>query len=152
MAHQRARLRPAWRNLGSVETGLRVFQDFFVEPDLPRFLTVGDELAVPVSIFNYLDEAQEISLEVAQSDWFEFVEEPDLTFTIGPNEVAAAYIPIRITNFGLNDFQITATGSQMSDAVLRQVEVLPDGMPAGYCCRARGKTGSQPDDQLRQRL
>lgn len=117
-------------NLGSAETGLRVFQDFFVEPDLPRFLTVGDELAVPVSIFNYLDEAQEISLEVAPADWFEFVEEADLTFTIGPNEVAAAYIPIRITNFGLNDFQITATGSQMSDAVLRQVEVLPDGMPA----------------------
>ncbi len=117
-------------NLGSAETGLRVFQDFFVEPDLPRFLTVGDELAVPVSVFNYLDEAQEISLAVAPADWFEFVEEPALTFTIGPNEVAAAYIPIRITNFGLNDFQITATGSQMSDAVLRQVEVLPDGKPA----------------------
>jgi len=114
-------------NLGSAETGLRVFQDFFVEPDLPRFLTVGDELAVPVSIFNYLDTAQEISLEIAQGDWFEFVETPELRFTVAPNEVMAAYIPIRVIGFGLHDFQITATGSAMSDAVLRQVEILPDG-------------------------
>ena len=119
-------------NLGSAEVGMRVFQDFFVEPDLPRFLTVGDELAVPVSIFNYLDESQEITLDVAAADWFDFVDNgqgtaSQLTFMVNPNEVSAAYIPIRITGFGLNDFQITATGSAMSDAVLKQVEVLPDG-------------------------
>ncbi len=114
-------------NLGSAEVGMKVFQDFFVEPDLPRFLTVGDEVAVPVSIFNYLDEAQEITLEVAPAAWFEFVETPTLRFTVAPNEVMAAYLPIRVTGFGVHDFQITATGSAMSDAVLRQVEVLPDG-------------------------
>lgn len=114
-------------NLGSAAVGMRVFQDFFVEPDLPRFLTVGDELAVPVSIFNYLDEPQTINLEVAQGDWFQFVETPQLSFTVVPNEVMAAYIPIRITGFGLHDFQITASGSTMSDAVLRPVEVLPAG-------------------------
>ncbi|MCE7987739.1 MAG: hypothetical protein DYG89_41780 [Caldilinea sp. CFX5] len=114
-------------HLGSAEVGMKVFQDFFVEPDLPRFLTVGDEVAVPVSIFNYLDEAQEINLEVAQADWFAFVETPTLRFTVAPNEVMAAYLPIRVTNFGQHEFQVTATGSAMSDAVLRQVEVLPDG-------------------------
>jgi hypothetical protein len=114
-------------NLGSAEVGLKVFQDFFVEPDLPRFLTVGDEVAVPVSIFNYLDQTQEITLEVAPADWFQFVETPTLRFTVAPNEVTAAYLPIRVTGFGVHDFQITATGSAMSDAVLRQVEVLPNG-------------------------
>ena len=106
---------------------MKVFQDFFVEPDLPRFLTVGDEVAVPVSIFNYLEEAQTIRLEVVQADWFEFVETPNLQFTVAANEVMAAYLPIRVTGFGQHEFQITATGSAMSDAVLRQVEVLPDG-------------------------
>jgi len=126
-------------NLGSAEVGMKVFQDFFVEPDLPRFLTVGDELAVPVSIFNYLDTPQAITLEIAQGDWFQFVETPQLTFTVAPNEVMAAYIPIRVTGFGLHDFQITATGRAVSeqpqgsvlpltgDSILRQVEVLPDG-------------------------
>ncbi|MEZ4619653.1 MAG: alpha-2-macroglobulin family protein [Caldilineaceae bacterium] len=120
-------------NLGSAEVGLRVFQDFFVEPDLPRFLTVGDEVAVPVSIFNYLDEPQEITLAVTAADWFDFVDQgqgsgAQMVFTVQPNEVSAAYIPIRVTGFGLHDFEITATGSAMSDAVLKQVEVLPDGL------------------------
>lgn len=114
-------------NLGSAEVGMKVFQDFFVEPDLPRFLTVGDEVAVPVSIFNYLDKEQAITLEVAPAEWFEFVATPTLRFTVAPNEVMAAYLPIRVTNFGSHEFQVTATGSAMSDAVLRQVEVLPDG-------------------------
>lgn len=116
-------------NLGSAEVGMRVFQDFFVEPDLPRFLTVGDELDLPVRIFNYLAEPQTIQLAVAGGDWFEFVEQPEMAVAIGPNEVAAAYVPIRVTGFGRHNFQITATGSAMSDAVLRQVEVLPDGRP-----------------------
>lgn len=114
-------------NLGSAEVGMKVFQDFFVEPDLPRFLTVGDELAVPVSIFNYLDEAQTIRLDIAAGDWFTLTESPTLTFTVAANEVMAAYVPLRVTGFGTHDFQITATGNTMSDAVLRQVEVLPSG-------------------------
>jgi len=114
-------------NLGSAQVGMQAFQDFFVEPDLPRFLTVGDELEMPVSIFNYLDEAQEIQLEIAESSWFELIGEPELTVNISASEVAAVYIPIRVTDFGLHDLRIEATGSEMSDAVLRQVEVLPDG-------------------------
>jgi hypothetical protein len=128
-------------NLGSAQVGLRVFQDFFVEPDLPRFLTQGDEIALPVSLFNYRDTPQEIRLEVTPADWFELVGQPQLTFQIEANEVAAAYIPIRVTGFGLGDFKITATGGHMSDAVLRQVEVLPDGRP--LTAVASGKLAGQ---------
>jgi len=114
-------------NLGSTTMGLRVFQDFFVEPDLPRFLTVGDEVDAPITLFNYLDQPQTVTLEVAPGDWFEIVGQPQLTFAIGANEVAATYLPIRVTQFGSHELQITATGAQMSDAVVRAVEVLPDG-------------------------
>jgi uncharacterized protein YfaS (alpha-2-macroglobulin family) len=116
-------------NLGSAESGLRVFQEFFIEPDLPRFLTVGDELYVPVSVFNYLDEAQTIKLTAAAADWFEFTGDVEATLEIAANEVAAAYIPIRITAFGQHEFEVTATGNLFSDAVIRPVEVLPDGQP-----------------------
>ncbi len=114
-------------NLGSAEIGLRAFQDFFVEPDLPRFLTVGDEIDVPIAVYNYLAEPQSIKLAVAPADWFEVRGEPQLAFDAAANEVMAAYLPIRVTQFGTHDLQITATGSYMSDAVQREVEVLPDG-------------------------
>jgi CD109 antigen len=114
-------------NLGSAQTGLRVFQEFFVEPDLPRFLTVGDELHAPISIFNYLDQPQHITLDVAPGDWYELTDDAPHTLEIGPNAVTVAYVPIRVLRHGTFDFQITATGSTRSDAVIRTVEVLPDG-------------------------
>ncbi|MBI1299599.1 hypothetical protein GC175_32135 [bacterium] len=114
-------------NLGSAQTGLRVFQDFFVEPNLPRFLTVGDEVSVPVSLFNYLDEPQTIQIAVDAADWFEFTGDATLTVDLAAAEVSVAYIPIRITGFGDHTFTVTATGSVLSDAVQRPVQILPDG-------------------------
>lgn len=114
-------------NLGSAQTGLRVFQEFFVEPNLPRFLTVGDEISVPVSLFNYLDEPQTIDVTVEPAPWFEFVESPSLTVDLGPAEVSSVYMPIRVIDFGDHTFTVTAVGSALSDAVQREVEILPDG-------------------------
>ena len=116
-------------NLGSGEASLRVFQEFFVEPDLPRFLTVGDEIDVPVSIYNYLDQPQTVNLSVTAAPWFELREPGTQEVSLAPNEVRAAYIPIRVLAFGQQDFQVTARGPFASDAVLRTVEVLPDGAP-----------------------
>lgn len=136
-------------NLGSTELGLRVFQDFFVEPDLPRFLTVGDQIDVPIAIYNYLEQPQTIELAVTPADWFEVRGEPQLTFAAGANEVVAAYLPIHVTQFGTHELQITAKGSSMSDAVLRQVEVLPNGQHAsdvssGRLVPGEGSTGTGP--------
>lgn len=117
-------------NLGSAETGMRVFQEFFVELDLPRFLTVGDEIDLPVSLYNYLDEPQTVDLTVQQAAWFELSGDATQSVSLEPNQVAAAYISIRVLQPGLHDFQIAARGPLHNDAVLRQVEVLPDGEAA----------------------
>ncbi|MCC6456494.1 MAG: hypothetical protein IT328_16175 [Caldilineaceae bacterium] len=116
-------------NLGSGQGSLRVFQEFFVEPDLPRFLTVGDEIDVPIALYNYLNTPQTIELSVKRAPWFEFRGDSALTIELGPNEVSAAYIPISVLDFGEQDFEITAIGEQASDAVLRTVSVVPNGRP-----------------------
>src|SRR5207248_1108895 len=48
--------------LGSATRRLRVFQDFFVDLNLPAALTVGDEVAVPVGVFNYLPASQTVRI------------------------------------------------------------------------------------------
>jgi hypothetical protein len=73
--------------LGSVDAGLRVFQDFFVDLDLPVSLTVGDEVSVPVGVFNYLPDAQTVTLELEQSGWFELLDEPVKQIEIGANDI-----------------------------------------------------------------
>lgn len=114
-------------NLGSGQGSLRVFQEFFVEPDLPRFLTVGDEIDIPVALYNYLDTPQTIELTVKRAPWFELRGDAVQHVELAPNEVRAAYVPIRVLEFGNHDFEVTAIGSEASDAILRTVEVVPNG-------------------------
>lgn len=113
--------------LGGLTAGLRVFQDFFVDLDLPVALTQGDEIAVPVSVFNYLADPQKVRLDLKQEPWFELLDEPSKTLTIGPNDVTAAHFRIRAKEFGRGRLEVTAWGTEQSDAIAREVRVLPDG-------------------------
>lgn len=114
--------------LGSAQSDLRVFQDFFVEPDLPLQYVAGDELDVRVSIFNYLDQPQEIELSVEGGDWLVLDSESAVQILpISANEVTSATIPIRILDSGLHTLRFVAQGAQMSDRVERELRVTPAG-------------------------
>jgi len=118
--------------LGSANTPLRVFQDFFIDIDLPLSLTVGDQVSIPVGIYNYLQEEQTVRLELEQSDWFELQDEASKEITIPANDITVVYFTIKALDFGLQPFQVTAWGSVMSDAVRREVQVYPDGKPVPF--------------------
>jgi uncharacterized protein YfaS (alpha-2-macroglobulin family) len=113
--------------LGFTTRGVRVFQDFFVDVDLPVALTQGDEISIPVGVFNYLPETQEVRLVVEPEPWFELLGESEQILTIASNDIDVVYFPIRVKKFGRQGFQVTAWGTKMSDAIRRQVNVVPDG-------------------------
>jgi hypothetical protein len=113
--------------MASTEVPLRVFQEFFIEPELPRFLTVEDEMAVPVSIFNYTPQPQAVRVRLAPADWFEFIGNAEMDVTLAPNDVSVAYIPIRVTRPGIFSLRVDASTDRSSDAVERPVEVQPNG-------------------------
>jgi uncharacterized protein YfaS (alpha-2-macroglobulin family) len=113
--------------LGSATGGLRVFQDFFIDLDMPGSLTVGDEVAIPVGVFNYLPQVQSVRLEVQPEPWFELLDESSKTLEIASNDITVVYFRIKAKAFGSQPFQVTAYGSQMSDAIRKDVRVFPDG-------------------------
>ena len=113
--------------LGSVSRGIRVFQDFFVDLDLPVSLTQNDEVSVPVVVYNYLKKPQRVRLELKPQKWFSLTGSRVQELTIKPAEVAATYYRIKVTGLGRRTLQVRADGSQMSDAIRRNIEVLPDG-------------------------
>jgi len=123
--------------LGFANAGLRVFQDFFVDIDLPVALTQNDEVAIPVAVYNYLPSAQQVRLQVAPGPWFELLDEPEKTIEIAANDIDVVYFRIRVGQvgqasspanlFGQQAFQVTALGERMSDAIKRAVTVIPDG-------------------------
>ncbi len=53
---------------------LKVFQDFFVDIDLPVNLTQNDEIAFPVAVYNYLKTPQTVKIELQKDGWFELLD------------------------------------------------------------------------------
>ena len=113
--------------LGSRDMPLRVFQDFFIDIDLPVALTQNDEVSIPVAIYNYLPRAQEIKLELERGDWFELLDEAAKTVSIKAEDVGVTHFRLRVKKIGNYRITVTARGSEMSDAMQRQIEVVPDG-------------------------
>ncbi|MEO0226076.1 MAG: alpha-2-macroglobulin family protein, partial [candidate division WOR-3 bacterium] len=113
--------------LGSKDQGMVVFQDFFIDIDLPVSLTRGDEVSIPVAIYNYLPKPQKIKLVLEESDWFDILEEAEIERTLQKDEVSVVYFPIRVKKIGFHKMTVRAYGSVMSDAIARTVEVIPEG-------------------------
>jgi len=93
---------------------------------------VGDEVSIPVGVFNYLPEEQNVRLELQPQEWFELLDQPVKEVRIAANDIDVAYFRVRATQFGRQPFQVTAWGSQMSDAILKEVQVYPNGQQVSF--------------------
>ena len=113
--------------LGATTTGVRVFQDFFVDIDAPVALTRHDMVSLPVSCYNYLDRAQRVRLTLQDADWCTLQGGAERTVELAPREVRSVHFPIRAEKVGRHDLTVVARGEAMSDAVRRRLRVRPDG-------------------------
>lgn len=114
--------------MGNVMSAIKVFQDFFVDIDFPVALTQGDEVSVPVAVYNYLKEEQEVKLTVDKTEkWFELLDKDEKVIKIKPDEVKAVFFRIKVKDIGNHTFTVNGKGSSLSDAIRRQIEVLPNG-------------------------
>lgn len=113
--------------LGSMLAQLRVFQDFFVDIDLPIALTDGDEISIPIALYNYLPREQQIRLVIEKGEWFDLVKDSEIVVKLKKDEVSVAYFPIRVTKIGYHSLLVRAYGEVKSDAIKRSVAVMPDG-------------------------
>lgn len=114
--------------MGQATEPLRVFQDFFIDLDLPVALTCNDEISLPVALYNYLKTPQRVELELdTSSSWFTLQDRSYKAVTLASNEVRVIYFKIKARELGWHKVTVKAQGSNMSDAVRREIEVLPDG-------------------------
>jgi len=117
--------------LGGSTDGIVVFQDFFIDIDLPAVLTQNDEISLPIAIYNYLDAPQNVRLVLKKEvddTWFELTGSNEKQVTLGTGEVSVVYFPIKAVDVGWHELTVFGYGPVMSDAIARRIEVLPDGM------------------------
>jgi len=113
--------------LGSTALPIRVFQDFFVDIDLPVAFTQGDEVSVPVALYNYLAKPQTVRLRLEVGEGFEVLGNHESRVTLQPNEVTSVRFRLKAAKLGTHAITVYAYGEAMSDAIKRTVTVLPDG-------------------------
>ncbi len=114
--------------LGSGTDGVVVFQDFFVDVDVPESMTQSDEVTVPIAVYNYMKQEETIVLTPDLGTGFERVgEAEELVVALQPGEVKGVQLRIKAIAAGVHTLTVHARGNTMSDAVRRPVRVVPNG-------------------------
>jgi uncharacterized protein YfaS (alpha-2-macroglobulin family) len=117
--------------LGSGTSSLKVFQDFFTEMDLPVTLTEGDQVSIPVAIYNYSGSRGNVHLRLEQSDWFSLDgDSPVKSVSVESDRVGASQFAIAAKRIG--KFKLTLRAEmdgqvKRADIVVREIEVVPNG-------------------------
>ncbi|MGC9395491.1 MAG: alpha-2-macroglobulin family protein, partial [Anaerolineae bacterium] len=109
-------------DLGAATYDLVVFQDFFVELALADEIRVGEPLTITATIYNFLPEAQNVSVLPSPDTWYTLLSGDDM-LTLPADGVTSAQIVIRPDERGIFLFRVNAEGAQMGDAVAIEVAV-----------------------------
>ncbi|PXF60021.1 MAG: alpha-2-macroglobulin [Candidatus Methanogaster sp.] len=113
--------------IGISEDSLTVFQDFFLDPDLPYAVTRGEVFPVRVQVYNYLDTQQDVKLTLSTGDWFETIGNEVVTVPVGANSVRDISFTITPTKIGAHTIEIAAQTKATADAVRKEIIVEAEG-------------------------
>ncbi len=117
--------------LGTSTSALKVFQDFFVDLDVPVTLTQGDRVSIPVAVYNYSGSAGDVTLHLQPEDWFSLVEDvADKSITLNSARVGGSQFTLQANRIG--KYKLTLSGRMKldptrADVVVREIEVIPNG-------------------------
>lgn len=134
--------------LGIAEAQLKAFQPFFVKADLPYSAIRGEEFPVKIAIYNYLDEAQRVHVEIEESDWYDLLDVSEKEVDIGPNDIGGVEFKIRPTKLGINELELTARSKEAADAVIKTLIVEPEGVAREFVENLILSSGSFTVDTL----
>ena len=115
-------------NIANKVLDLRVFQEFFIDVNLPLFLTKNDEVSIPVIIYNYTNKLLKVNLKIKKDDWFELLDDDQKSIEINKSEVKKVYFKIKAVKVGKNYITIFAYSNSFKDAIKRECNVVPEGI------------------------
>lgn len=117
--------------LGSATSSLKVFQDFFVDLDLPVTLTQGDRISIPVAVYNYSDSKGDVDLKLQADDWFSLVDDTaEKDVSVDSQRVGGSQFTLEAKRIGKYKLTLSAHmngEASRADIVVREIEVVPNG-------------------------
>jgi hypothetical protein len=135
--------------LGSGTSSIKVFQDFFVDLDLPVTLTQGDQVSIPVAVYNYSGRTGQASLKLQSEDWFSLdSDSPEKSVSVESGRVGGSQFTLTARRIG--KFKLTLSAhmqgaASRKDIVVREIEVIPNGREQDLVFNGRLETSAAHD-------
>ena len=135
--------------LGSATSSIKVFQDFFVDLDLPVTLTQGDRVSLPVAVYNYSSSTGDVNLKLQPEEWFSLVDDvSEKNVTVESARVAGSQFTLEAKRIGKFKLTLSARMSgnyNRADIVVREIEVVPNGREQNIVFNGRLENEVQHD-------
>ena len=132
--------------LGSGSSSIKVFQDFFVDLDLPVTLTQGDRVSLPVAVYNYAAARGDVSLQLQPADWYTLAgDTADKSLAVDPGHVGGSQFTIEAKRIGKFKLTLAARmkgAAGRADIVVREIEVIPNGREQNIVFNGRLETAA----------
>jgi uncharacterized protein YfaS (alpha-2-macroglobulin family) len=130
--------------LGSGTSSIKVFQDFFVDLDLPVTLTQGDRVSIPMAVYNYSGAAGDVNLQLQADDWFSLVDDvAEKNVSVESAQVGGSQFTLEAKRIGKFKLTLGARmrgGANRADIVVREIEVIPNGREQSMVFNGRLET------------
>lgn len=114
-------------NIGYGSSNITVKKDFFANFSLPTNCIVGDEVEIPVTIYNYTQDKLNTTIEITKADWFE-LGNFDTQITVDAASTKMVYVPITILTAGDNTLKVKATANNIEDILQKTLTVKNQGL------------------------
>uniref|UniRef100_A0A1I8QF42 TEP1-F n=1 Tax=Stomoxys calcitrans TaxID=35570 RepID=A0A1I8QF42_STOCA len=121
---------------------IEAFQPFFISVTLPYSVKRGEILAIPVTIFNYLQQSHQTEVIIGNNDEkFQLIDDQlkpialkqdSRTITVPANNGKSVVFRIQPKKVGYVEIRIVAKNSVTSDAVVHRLNVEPEGIAHNY--------------------
>lgn len=116
------------KGLGLTTGSLRVFQDFFAEPDLPYSVIRGDEFPLRVGIFNYIDEEQTIRVTLQNPEDLGLKGDAVREIKIAGQSAGSVTFTLNPQKVGVFPVSLVAQSAKRADALRKDLKVDPEGI------------------------
>jgi hypothetical protein len=113
--------------IGTGNAEVTVFQEFFVEPDIPVSVIRGDEFPLRVLVYNYENVTSNITVELQLDSWFELLSDNTQSVEVEANSVSSVDFVIKANKVGEHNVTLTASSTSLEDKIVKKMRVDPDG-------------------------
>jgi hypothetical protein len=135
--------------LGTGTASLKIFQDFFVDLDLPVTLTQGDHVSIPIAIYNYSGNSGQVHLKLQPQDWYTLDSDTaEKSISVESGRVGSAQFTLAANRIGRFKLMLSAHMGDHDDVVVREIEVIPNGREQNVVFNGRLESSAHHDLQF----